>query len=133
MKLRESAKSSAAAALLADMAAGTTGLPALELLTTPVPSALGDTVTATILASLEMSDGVGTSAGGVITFGLIGEVNATELGAIGWARMLDKDGAEVLHLTTGLAGSGADVIISEENVMPGSPVSVSMASILVGE
>lgn len=132
MKIRDSAKSAMAQALLADMGAGTTGLPVFELHTSPMPSAIGDSVTSTVLARLEMSDDIATVSGGIMTFEPVSEAYGVSIGQIAWARALDRNGNEVMHLTAGVAGSGANVIVPEAEIVIGSPVSVSYASIGIG-
>jgi hypothetical protein len=133
MKLRTSAKSAAAQALLADLASGSGASPIIELYTGTIPASLGATITDTLLAVFELSGTIGTESNGVITFGAITGDNSTDAaGLAGWARMLDGDSLESAYLTAGGPGSGADLIITDPDIEANVPMTVSLASISMG-
>lgn len=133
MKIATVVRTSMANALLTATAAGSIALPKIEIYTGTIPASIGLAITDTLLAEFEATATVGTVTDGILNFSTISEdpaVNAN--GAPGWARILDRDGAEVIYLTVGVQGSGAELTISSSPLQIGNPVSISSAAISVG-
>lgn len=132
MNLRVSLASTLAQAILTDMAAGSATDPVLELYTGTKPSSMGGAISDTLLASFTLSSTVGTESGGVVTLsGWTDEAAAPAGGDAGWARVLNKDGSEVIYMTAGGSGSGASVIVSPVTIVSGEPVTLTSGVIRV--
>lgn len=130
MIIRVSLGQTLAQAVLADLASGAGTDPVMELYTGTMPASLGNTITDTLLATFVLSSTVGTESNGVITFsGWADEDAAPAGGAAGWARLLNKSGAEIIYVTAGGSGSGASAIVSPETVVSGEPVNLTSAVI----
>ena len=126
MKIRVSLGQTLAQAVLADMVTGSGSDPKIELYTGTMPASLGNTITDTLLATFTLSSTVGTESNGVITFsGWTDEDSAPAGGAVGWARLLNKSGTEIMYLSAGGSGSGASVIVSPLTVVSGEPVNLT--------
>ncbi|SOB76193.1 hypothetical protein SAMN04488490_1871 [Marinobacter sp. LV10R510-11A] len=133
MKLRTSARSAAAQALLTDLSTGGGANPTIQLYDGTIPASMGEAITDTLLATFELSPGIGTEEAGVIAFGAIaGDSGTDAAGLAGWARMIDGGNIESAYLTAGGPGSGADLIITDPNIAVGVPMNISLASISVG-
>lgn len=126
MKIRVSLGQTLAQAVLNDLISGAGSDPVMEIYTGTMPSSLGNTITDTLLATFTLSSSVGTESNGVITFsGWINEDFAPAGGDAGWARLLNKSGAEIMYLSAGGSGSGASVIVSPLTVVSGEPVNLT--------
>ncbi|WP_278366867.1 hypothetical protein [Marinobacter salarius] len=126
MKIRVSLGQTLAQAVLSDLVSGAGSDPVMEIYTGTMPSSLGDTITDTLLATFTLSSSVGTESNGVITFsGWTDEDSAPTGGDAGWARLLNKSGAEIMYLSAGGSGSGASVIVSPLTVVSGEPVNLT--------
>jgi len=126
MKIRVSLGQTLAQAVLSDLVSGAGSDPVMEIYTGTMPSSLGNTITDTLLATFTLSSSVGTESNGVITFsGWTDEDSAPTGGDAGWARLLNKSGAEIMYLSAGGSGSGASVIVSPLTVVSGEPVNLT--------
>jgi len=115
-----------AQAVLADLASGTGSDPLMEIYDGSMPAALGNTISDTLLATITLSSVVGTESNGVVTFsGWTDEDAAPAGGDAGWARLLNKSGGEIMYLTAGGSGSGAEVIVSPATIVAGEPVNLT--------
>jgi hypothetical protein len=102
----------------------------LKLYTTPRPATGGAVGAATLLATLGFDKDGGASVGaalnGVITFNTMSaDTSADANGTAIWARILDGDGAFVMDLSVGAAGSGADLIMNNVEVVANGEVSIT--------
>lgn len=126
MKIRVSLGQTLAQAVLSDLVSGAGSDPVMEIYTGTMPSSLGNTITDTLIATFTLSSSVGTESNGVITFsGWTDEDSAPAGGDAGWARLLNKSGAEIMYLSAGGSGSGASVIVSPLTVVSGEPVNLT--------
>ncbi|WP_421921589.1 hypothetical protein [Marinobacter salarius] len=126
MKIRVSLGETLAQEVLDDLVSGAGADPIMELYTGTMPASMGNTITDTLLATFTLSSTVGTETGGVITFsGWTDEDAAPAGGDAGWARLLNKSGAEIMYLAAGGSGSGASVIVSPLTVVSGEPVNLT--------
>lgn len=126
MKIRVSLGQTLAQAVLSDLVSGAGSDPVMEIYTGTMPSSLGNTITDTLLATFTLSSSVGTESSGAITFsGWTDEDSAPAGGDAGWARLLNKSGAEIMYLSAGGSGSGASVIVSPLTVVSGEPVNLT--------
>ena len=126
MKIRVPLGQTLAQAVLADLSSGAGTDPVMELYTGTMPTSMGNTITDTLLATFILSSSVGSESNGVITFsGWTDEDSAPAGGDAGWARLLNKSGAEIMYLSAGGSGSNASVVVSPEAVAVGEPVSLT--------
>jgi len=133
MKLTTSRRSTIAQGILADMANGTTANPKIQLYSGSMPSSIGGAISGTLLAELETSTAVGSESSGVITFDPVSnDTSANATGTVGWARVLDRDGAEALYLTVSVTGGGGDIEMNTLDIVQGGPVAISSGTITVG-
>lgn len=102
-----------------------------EFYTGPLPAAMGGAITDTKLGTLTCAVPSGTAANGTLTFSAIAQDDAADAaGVAGWARVLDRDGAEVLYLSVG-TGAPADIIMPTTSIIAGGPIRIISASIAV--
>lgn len=133
MKLTTSLRSAIAQEILAAIAAGSAADPKIEFYTGSLPSSMGQAITDTLLAELDMSTVPGTETNGVITFGAVAQdESANATGTVGWARMLDRDGAEVMYLSVTLAGGGGGIEMNTLSLTAGGPVAITGGTFTVG-
>lgn len=134
MKLTTTRRSTIAQGIIADMAAGTTNPnPALQIYTGTIPASMGGAIADTLLATLTPSATVATQANGVITFDAITEDSSADAsGTAGWARILDRDGAEAAYFTVSAVGGGGDIQLNTTSIVSGGPVSITSGQITVG-
>ena len=98
-----------------------------------MPASMGGSITDTLLAELALTNTAATQSAGVITFETItNDSAANNGGTAGWARILDRDAAEVIYLTVGANGSGADVELNTATITSGGPVAITSGTITVG-
>ena len=119
--------------MIAAMANGTTSAPSLEIYEGAMPVSMGLTIADTLLSENALTNSVATAANGVITFDAIGDdlsVNAT--GNAGWARIIDRDGAEAIYLTVSATGNGGELQLNTINFVSGSTVTITSGVITVG-
>lgn len=119
--------------LLASLSAGSMSLPKIEIYEGAMPASIGDVISGTLLASLDLSANVGVESNGAITFDPISEdpaANATALA--GWARLLNRDGAEVLYLSVTQVGGGGSIQLNSANITAGLPVTITSGALTVG-
>lgn len=132
MKILTTDRTAIAQVILDAMAAGTTSAPVIELYSGTMPSSMGGAISDTLLATLTMTNTVGTISSGVITIDPITEDSAADgSGTIGWARALDRDGNEAAYFTVADDGSG-DINFGSTSVTAGQPVGISQFTITVG-
>ena len=133
MKLTTALRSTIAQNIIAAMANGSAANPKIEIYDGNVPVQMGQAITDTLLAELECTPTVATETDGVITFETItNDSSANNAGTAGWARIVDRDGAEVLYLTVGETGSGEDIELNTATITQGSPVAITSGVITVG-
>lgn len=133
MLIETAFRTTVATALLNRIDTGTTNPAALiEFYAGAMPPAMGQAITATKLGTLTCANPCGTVANGVLTFSAIAQDDAADAeGTAGWARVIDRDGAEVLYLNVGATGSGADIEMLSTTVVAGGPLRITSAAITV--
>lgn len=133
MLIADTFRTTVATALLNRIDTGTTNPAALfEFYTGAMPATMGQAIAATKLGTLTCAAPCGTVGAGVLTFSAIAQDDAADAGGTaGWVRVLDRDGAEVLYLTVGATGSGADVEMLSATVVAGGPLRITSATITV--
>lgn len=132
MKIKTTDRSAIAQVILDAMKAGTVSAPVIELYSGTIPSSMGGAITSTLLATLTMTNTVGTIANGIITLDAITEDTAADAdGIIGWARAVNRDGAEAAYFTAASDGTG-DINFGSTSVTLGQPVGISSFTITVG-
>lgn len=132
MKIQTVDRTAIAQVILDAMAAGTTSAPVIELYSGTIPGSMGGAIGDTLLATLTMTNTVGTISNGAITLDAITEDSSADAsGTIGWARALDRDGAEAAYFTVANDGSG-DINFGSTSVTAGQPVGISSFTITVG-
>ena len=133
MKTITSVRTSVGQVVLAAITNGSAQLPKIEIYSGTMPASMGLSITDTLLAELELAATAGTVTSGVLTFDAIADdLEANASGSPGWARVLDRDGAEVHYLTVSVGGGGGELQLSSESLQAGNPVSISSASIAMG-
>ena len=133
MKLTPARRSSIATSIISDMAAGTAANPKIQIYTGSLPAAMGGTIAGTLLAELETTVGAATKSGGTITFDAIeNDASANNTGTAGWARVIDRDGAEALYLSVSVTGGSGDLKLNTLSIEAGGPVAITSATITVG-
>ena len=133
MKLTTALRSTIAQAMIDAMATGTASTPMIEIYSGTIPGAMGGTISDTLLAELAMTNGAATQASGAITLDAITNDNAANAtGTAGWARIVDRDGAEVIYLTVTNASGTGDIKLNTTALASGSPVAITSGAITVG-
>lgn len=133
MKFTTALRSTIAQAIVDAMANGTTSTPMIEIYDGTMPSSMGGSITDNLLAELAMTNAAATQAGGVVTLDTItNDSSANASGTAGWARVLDRDGAEVIYLTVSVSGGGGDLELNTVSITSGSPVAITSGTITVG-
>jgi hypothetical protein len=133
MKIATALRTTMANSMIAAMANGTTSNPKIQIYDGAMPSSMGQSITATLLAGLEATPNVATESGGVITFDAITQDSSADAsGTAGWARLIDRDGAEVIYLSVSLSGGGGDLIMNTLDIAVGGPVAITSGTIQVG-
>jgi len=132
MKLLAADRSTMATTILNRLAGGTASAPVIELYSGTQPAAMGNSITDTKLATLTLTNTVGTVANGVLTFDTItDDSSADATGDIGWARALDRDGNEACYFTVAANGTG-DINFGNISVTAGQPVGISSLTVNIG-
>lgn len=133
MKFTTALRSTIAQAIVDAMANGTTSTPMIEIYDGTMPGSMGGSITDNLLAELAMTNAAATQAGGVVTLDKItNDSSANASGTAGWARILDRDGAEVIYLTVSESGGGGDLELNTVSITSGSPVAITSGTITVG-
>lgn len=133
MKLTTALRSTIATDIIAAIANGSASTPMIEIYNGSLPANMGGSITDTLLAELALTNTAATQAGGVITFETItNDSSANATGTAGWARIIDRDGAEVIYLTVGATGSGADLELNTTSITSGGPVAITSGTITIG-
>lgn len=133
MKLITALRTSIAQEIRAAIANGSTRNPKLEIYDGNEPAQMGQTITDTLLSEHDLTTTVGTISNGVITFGVItDDPSANNSGTAGWARILDRTGAEVLYLSVTQSGGGGNIQLNTVNISTGLPVSITSGTFTVG-
>lgn len=133
MKIRTGLRTILAQDFLDDIAKGSIGSPKIELYSGSMPSNIGDAINGDLLAEFTLPNAVGTVANGVLTFDPIGsDSSANASGAVGFARVLDRDAAEVLYLTVSNTGGGGELQLSTVLLTAGEPVTITSGVIRAG-
>tara|TARA_Y100001933_G_scaffold80791_1_gene82009 strand:- start:57 stop:464 length:408 start_codon:yes stop_codon:yes gene_type:complete len=133
MKFTTALRYTIAQAIVDAMATGTTSTPMIEIYDGTMPGSMGGSITDNLLAELAMTNAAATQAGGVVTLDTItNDSSANASGTAGWARILDRDGAEVIYLTVSGSGGGGDLELNTVSITSGSPVAITSGTITVG-
>ncbi len=133
MKLTTALRASIAQEILAAITNGSASNPKLEIYDGTEPSSMGQTITDTLLSEHDLTTTAGTESNGVITFGVItDDPSANNSGTAGWARILDRTGAEVLYLSVTQSGGGGNIQLNTVNISTGLPVSITSGTFTVG-
>jgi hypothetical protein len=132
MKISTANRDAIAQIILDEMAAGSAGSPVIELYEGVMPSSFGATITDTLLATVTLTNTVGTISNGVITFDPISEdPSADASGDIGYAVARDRDGDQAAYFTVSDNGTG-DINFSSVAVVGGQPVGISSFTVTIG-
>lgn len=133
MKLSNSLRSAIATEILAAASNGSGVAPKLEIYSGSEPASMGGTISVSLLSEHALTTTVGTELGGVITFDAIADdSSANASGSAGWARLLDRTGAEVMYLTVTQYGGGGDIELNTTSISAGLPVSITSGTFSVG-
>ena len=133
MKLTAALRSTIAQSIIDAMAAGTASTPMIEIYTGTIPGAMGAAISDTLLAELAMTTGAATNSGGVITLDAVtNDSSANATGTAVWARVIDRDAAEVFYLTISGTGGGGEIELNTTSITSGSPVAITSGVITVG-
>lgn len=133
MKLTTALRSTIAQSIIDAMASGSAGTPMAELYSGTIPASMGGTISDTLLAEMAMTNGAATKTGGIITLDAISnDSSANAAGTAGWARILDRDSAEVIYLTVTGPGGGGDIELNTTAITIGAPVAITSGVITVG-
>ena len=132
MKITTSRRSAIAQDLIADMSAGSSNPnPVMEIYTGSIPE-MGQSITETMLGTLDLTTSVATESGGVITFEAIAEDSSADAnGVAGWCRVLDRDGLEAAYFTIADDGTG-DINFNSVTVVAGAPIAITSLTVTVG-
>jgi len=134
VKFESNLASTMAQAIIAAIASGTAGYPKLQIYDGNKPSSIGAPITGNLLAQIQLTNQVGIEANGVISFDpMVDEPNAPAAGTPTWARLLDRDGNDVIHMTASGSGGAGEVQVTPSNINQGQSVSVSLGIIRVGD
>lgn len=98
------------------------------------PAHAGDALSGnTLLCQHTLSDPCGTVASGVLTFAAIAiDAAADATGTATFARIEDSDGNVRCQISAGGAGSGADLVFNDANLVAGVPVAITSLTITIG-
>jgi len=133
MKLTTALRSAMAQQIIAAMANGSTDTPMIEVYDGTIPANMGEAITDTLLAELALTNAAATETDGVITFETISNDNSANNGGDqGWARVLDRAGAEVIYLTAGGPGDGAELTLNTGTITQNGPVAITSGTITIG-
>ncbi|MBP53009.1 MAG: hypothetical protein CMG88_00390 [Marinobacter sp.] len=133
MKLTTALRSAMAQQIIAAMANGSTDTPMIEIYDGTIPANMGEAITDTLLAELALTNAAATETDGVITFETISNDNSANNGGDqGWARVLDRDRAEVIYLTAGGPGDGAELTLNTGTITQNGPVAITSGTITIG-
>lgn len=134
MKFDNATKSVLAQEIIDKIATGTAASPSLQLYDGAMPAAIGDAIAGTLLAEFQITNAVGTESNGVITFDAIADdASADATGDPTWGRILDRDGAERIHMTASAQGGAGEIQVNPGTITAGEPVSVSLGIIRAGQ
>jgi len=133
MKFETALRTTMANEILARLQAGTAALPKIQCYDGAIPSNIGDAIADNLLFEMEMSSTVGTVTDGVITFDPISDdASANNAGAVGWARLLNRDGVEIIYLTASAQGLGGELQVNPGTIAAGETVSATLGIIRAG-
>jgi len=112
---------------IADAIDGGAGAGTLKIYDGTRPATGAAITTETLGATLTFSDpSAATIAAGLLTFAAITEDASADANiTASWARVADSTGAFVCDLDVGATGSGADIEITNVNIIAGEPVSTT--------
>jgi hypothetical protein len=106
------------------------GAGTIKIYTGSQPATPQDAATGTLLATISFGDpSFGAASSGVITANAIAQVNASDTGTAGYARIADSDGNTVMDVDVGT--SGATINLNTTSIVSGGPVSITSATITV--
>lgn len=133
MKFKTALRSAMAQEIVSSIASGTTSTPKLQIYDGAMPSEVGGAIAGNLLAELGIANTVGTIANGVLTFDSISDdSSANASGDPSWARIIDRDGGEVLHLTASAQGGSGEVQVNPGTISAGEPVTATLGVIRAG-
>ncbi|MFB2703564.1 hypothetical protein [Marinobacter shengliensis] len=133
MKLTTAIRTAVAQEIVDAMAAGTANpTPVMEIYTGAEPAQMGQTISDTLLGTLDLSAGAADNLNGVIDFHTISdEPSAPASGNAGWCRVLNRDGNEAVYFSISEDGS-ADIQFNTTSIIQGAPISISSLQVVVG-
>lgn len=133
MKFSTVLRSALAQEIINSIAAGSASAPKLQLYDGAQPASIGDAIAGNLLAELELSNTVGTESNGVVTFSAISDdASANASGDPTWARILDRDGNERIHMTASEQGGAGEVQVNPGTITAGQPVTATLGIIRAG-
>ncbi|QWV11775.1 hypothetical protein [Marinobacter adhaerens] len=133
MKLTTAIRSEIAQLIISKIANGSISSPIIEVYDGAEPASMGQTITDTLLAELALTNTAANETDGEITFEPISNDNSANAGGDQkWARILDRDGAEVLYLTAGGPGDGAELTLNTSTITENGPVAITSGTITIG-
>lgn len=133
MKFETALRTSMATEILNRLQAGTAQAPKLQIYSGAMPANIGDAIAGTLLAELDIATTVGTVTDGVLTFDAItDDASANASGDPTWARLLNRDGIEIIYLTASASGAGGELQVNPGSIVSGETVSASLGIIRAG-
>ena len=133
MKMRVGLRTILAEDIRADIAKGTAGAPKIEFYEGAMPANIGDTISGALLAEFDLTNTVGTVNAGALTLDSVAPDSAANAGgAVGFGRVLDRDGAEIMYLTASNTGGGGELQLSTVILTAGEPVTITSGIIRAG-
>lgn len=104
-----------------------TGTATIKIYTSPRPATGGTPTGATLLATHNINTPCGTVSNGELALDLAADSTIAADGIHYWARVLDRDGAFVCDMSTGLPASGADIEIGASQLYTGGKLTPTSA------
>ena len=93
------------------------------------PSSADAPATGTLLVSIDIVNGFNTAANGAASLVATESGTSVAAGTAGWARLQDAGGTCRVDGTVGIAGSGADFIISGTSITNGVTLELTNATL----
>jgi hypothetical protein len=103
------------------------GTACIKVYTSPRPATGGTPTGATLLATHNINNPCGTVTGADLELSLAAESTIAATGEHAWARVLDRDGAFVADMSTGLPASNADMEIGAATLYAGGKLTPTSA------
>lgn len=97
----------------------------LRIYTGAAPASPETSAPGTLLATVSFLTAVPAPVAGVLTLTAAGDTTVTTSGVAGWARLTTGSGAALLDMSVGIAGSGAEVVVTTTQLFQGGFVHVN--------